>query len=194
MKIKCMNFMSSLNGLCFARSVFEYELTKHGRSYWTTGEQKVAYFRKDRQQGRPKIWWLRNHKLTSESLPIEWVMALLMEKRRKFSDLMRSVFEGWTSWKNLKGILWNFGEVGGLYPTRKPFTRCEVKEFVGLYILNGTSISPRIEYKFRSQEEDPVNDSDFCNDYFGCQTDLRFIQFRLLFVIQNLMLTIPSRK
>jgi len=178
----------------FSEKCFECELTRGGKSYKKNGRGKPAYTEKTRTKGRPRLRWLREHQLTSDSHPLDWVMALLMKRRRRFSDPKRSIFEDWTSWTNAKGILGNCGEAGGLYPTWKPFSISEIKQFVGIYILNGISISPRIEYKFRSQDVDPVNGSDLCNVAFGRDADRRFKQFRALFAVQDPVLAIPSRK
>jgi len=61
----------------------------------------------------------------------------------------KTVFNDWTSRSNVKGILANCGVIGGIYPTWTPFNIDEIEQFIGLYILNGLNISPRIEYKFR---------------------------------------------
>ena len=60
--------------------------------------------------------------------------------------------------------------------------------------MNGVSISPRVEYKFLSQDDDPVNGSNLCNRAFGSDATRRFKQFRSLFAVQDPILPIPTRK
>lgn len=71
-----------------------------------------------------------------------------MKRIQRFSDPKRSIFDDWASWSNAKDILGNCGKAGGVYPIWKPFSISDIKNFVGIYILNGISISPIIEYKF----------------------------------------------
>ena len=63
-----------------------------------------------------------------------------MKRRRRLSDPKIFIFEYWTSWTNAKGVLTSCGEVGGLYPTWKPFIISGIKQFIGIYISNGISI------------------------------------------------------
>ena len=84
--------------------------------------------------------------------------------------------------------------VGDAYPTCKSFTIDEIKKFIGVYILNGISISPRVEYKFILKDVDPVNGNNLCNRAFGRDEERRFKKFRALFTVQDTILEIPSRK
>ena len=70
----------------------------------------------------------------------------------------------------------------------------EIQQFIGLIILNGISISPRMEYKFKTQQEDPVNGNDLCASVFGANGEKRYRQFCSLFAIQDPMIQIPDRK
>ena len=149
---------------------------------------------KVRDKGRPKEEWLKDHKLTTESLPIKWLMAMLLKPKVAGPEKRKMVFNDWTSWSNAKGILANCGVIGGMYPTWTPFDIDEIEQFVGLYILNGLNISPRIEYKFCPQDEDPVNGNNLCSAMFGSDAERRFKQFRALFAVQDPMLPIPNRR
>ena len=62
---------------------------------------------------------------------------------------------------------------------------------VGLYILNRICISPRIQYKFKTQDEDPVNGNDLCSAVFGSNAEKRLREFQSLFAVQDPMLVIP---
>ena len=48
-----------------------------------------------------------------------------------------------------------------MYPKWVPFTTVEVLQNLGLYLLNGLNISPRVEMKFDNVEDDPINGSEF---------------------------------
>ena len=126
----------------------ELELTRSGKSYKKDDHGKDKYFEKVRDKGRPKTEWLKDHDLTSESPPIKWLMAMMSKPRTNGPEKRKTLFDDWTSWSNAKGFLGNCGKIGGMYPNWTPFSIKEIQQFVGLYILNGLNISPRIEYKF----------------------------------------------
>ena len=67
----------------------------------------------------------------------------------------------WTSWTNSKSILSNIGR-GGAYNLGNytPVDMVEIKQCIGILILNGLGTLPRLEYEFNSQLDDPVNGSD----------------------------------
>ena len=70
----------------------------------------------------------------------------------------------------------------------------EIKQCLGLLILNGLSISTRVEYKFKSQDYDPINGSDLVHASFGSNAENIFKLFKLLFAVQYPMVNVPSRK
>ena len=112
------------------------------------------------------------------------------EKRKK----AKTLFQDWTSWTNAKGILTNCGQAFGQYDNWEYFCVSEIQQFIGLIILNGISISPQMEYKFKTQQEDPVNGNDLCALVFGANGEKRYRQFRSLFAIQDPMIQTPDRK
>ena len=106
----------------FDRGVFsekskELELTRSGKGVKKDGRGRNNYFEKVRHKGRPKEEWLKDHKLTTESLPIKWLMAMLSKPKVAGPEKRKTVFNDWTSWSNAKGILANCGVIGGMYPT-----------------------------------------------------------------------------
>ena len=50
-----------------------------------------------------------------------------------------------------------------------------------------------MEYKFRSQHDDPVNGNDLCHNSFGKNAERRHKEFKNLFAVQDPMLPIPPR-
>ena len=65
------------------------------------------------------------------------------------------------SWTNSKAMLANTGENGITYKDFTPFNADELRCHVGIYVLQGLSLSPRVEYKFNCQCDDPVNGNDY---------------------------------
>ena len=49
-------------------------------------------------------------------------------------EKVKTVFGGIVSWFNVKVVLENYGRIGGMYPTWKPFSIGGIKLFTGLYI------------------------------------------------------------
>ena len=49
----------------------------------------------------------------------------------------------------------------------KDFTTDEMRQYMGLYILDGVSPLPRVDMKVQSQADDPVNANVLCHENFG---------------------------
>ena len=142
--------------------------------------------------GRARLQWIEEHDLEVESPPSAWVKALM---KLELNDYFETLTAKWTSWTNSKGILSNIG-LGGKYDsgTFTPYSIEEIERMLGLIVLNGLSTSPRVEYKFKSQNDDPVNGSDLVCASFGKNAMKRYKLFKLLFAIQDPMIPVPSRK
>ena len=59
--------------------------------------------------------------------------------------------------------------------------------------MDGLSISPNVEYKFKSQNYDPRNVSDLVHASFGAKYANIFKLFKLLFAVHDPMVNLPSR-
>jgi len=79
----------------------------------------------------------------------------------------------------------NAGQPGGMYPDWKPFSPIEIKQYIGLYILNGQSPSPQISMKFRPHHEDYVHGNDLCFKVFGRNGARRHQMFKAFFACQD---------
>jgi len=100
----------------------------------------------------------------------------------------------WTTNTNTRAILLNAGVLGRVYPEFKPFTPMEIKQFIGLYILQGLSPSPQLKLKFHPQNEDPINGSDLCYKVFEKNADKCHKHFKAFFTLQNSLKQVPSKK
>ena len=94
-----------------------------------------------------------------------------------------SIFSDWKNYTNLKADLCHAGHK--MYKSWIPFSTKEIKQFVGLYVLDGISPSPRFEMKFNTQLEDPANGNDLCHDAFGSNAGERFKMFKCFFAVQD---------
>ena len=67
----------------------------------------------------------------------------------------------------MKASLASAGIDGTCYEEFKPFSVKEIRQHLGLYILQGLNPSPRIEMKFKPQREDMIHGSDLIYRSFG---------------------------
>ena len=79
----------------FTEKCYECELTRGGKTYKKDGGGIPKYFEKACNKERPKMQWLKDHRLTSDSHPLDWFMTLMEKCRRRASNPRRSVFEDW---------------------------------------------------------------------------------------------------
>ena len=82
--------------------------------------------------------------MTEEYPTTAWVHA--MTKINPSNYFHETLIPKWTYWKNAKGILRNIG-LGGQYDGGSfyNFNTKEVKECLGMLVLNGLIISPHVE-------------------------------------------------
>jgi hypothetical protein len=86
------------------------------------------------------------------------------------------------------------GKGGAVYPDFKPFSMHEIRQHIGLYVLNGLNPSPGVELKFRSSAQDELHGSDFVRNSFGPSAERRHRMFKAFFAVQNPMIEAPPRK
>jgi len=101
---------------------------------------------------RPKIPWLQEYNLGSSSHPIEWLDAIFARKQHSYERKKNkkkervSIFSDWKNFTNLKASLYHAGHK--IYKGWKEFKTDEARQYVGLYILDRVSPSPRVDTKF----------------------------------------------
>ena len=106
-------------------------------------------------------------------------------------------FSQMCAYTNLKADLAGAGRGGTCYPEFQHFTVQEIKQFMGFYIINGLSPSPRIEMKLKSQREDWLNGNDFINQSFRGKSgtvEQRHWHFKAFLAMQNPRMEPPARK
>ena len=143
-----------------------------------------------REKGYVHPVFKKKHNLSKLSRSYEFADAFLPRKS-KYSDHPGRPgsfsFANLTSWTNTKAVLANAGENGTTYPDFVPFDVDELRSHVGLYVLQGLSPSPRIEYKFKRQCDDPVNGNDYVWQAMGkkCNRERRHKHFKAFFSCQD---------
>jgi len=154
---------------------------------------EVQWTNEIREKGRANKEWVDKQGLTEFSKPSDWFEALLPLKKDKDSPRGMVSISDWTSYLNTRAIISNAGNPSHIYPDFTPFSPQEVKQFIGLYILQGLSPSPQVKQKFKPHHEDYVNGNDLCYQVFGKKGERRHKQFKTFFAIQDpLKLTPPK--
>jgi len=187
------DFVESFDRPVFKEMSPEWRFTrsKKNNRLQMNGRGIPRYFSIIRGKGRAKVSWLEKHDINNQSQPWKFVVTL-MRTELTGEDKKRTLFDNLLFWTNAKVILGYVGR-GGAYNGFTDFDIEEIKRFAGLYVMNGINVSPRIEYKFESQENDWVNENDALNHAIGIQGVHRRKHFMYLFVVQDLMCTIPDR-
>jgi hypothetical protein len=91
-----------------------------------------------------------------------------------------------------KAMLACAGKEGAIHERDwKPFTMKELRQHLGLYILNGLSPSPHVEWKFKPQSADATHGSDFV---YGPNAERQHRHFKCFFTVQDPSIHPPSRK
>jgi len=134
----------------------------------------------------------KKHGLSSKSMPWDFVDAFIpFKENKRVSERDHFSFEKMTRWTNNKAILAGAGST--TYHDFKPFTPQEIRQHFGIYVLHGIQPSPRVEYKFRSQRQDPVSGNDFVFSSFGPNAERRHKHFKAFLSCVNPAIDPPSR-
>ena len=145
-----------------------------------------------RMKGQVNEAFKKKHKLSSNSKPWEFVDAFFPFHEDKSTDGKDHFsFEKITRWTNHKAILAGAGET--TYKDFKPFTTREIRQHFGIYVLHGIQPSMRVEYKFRSQRQDPVSGNDFVNRSFGANAERRHKHFKAFLACVDPSILTPNR-
>lgn len=138
--------------------------------------------------------FLKKHRLTFRSDPVEFVDAFIPWEANPYGDKHFSLSQI-TTFTNTKARLANAGKGGTFYRDYQgDFTVKETRQHLGLYIWNGLSPSPRMDLKFQSQADDPVNGNDYIKSELGPGAERRHKHFRAFFAVSDPLKAIPDRK
>lgn len=141
----------------------------------------------------PNIAFCQSHHLDENSSPCDWFNSFLPVLKKHRSPTTQVTIEQITTWTNQRGYLSNAGEGGGNYVNWKPFSVEEMMSHLGVYLLNGLSPSPLIEYKFSPQVQDQVNGNDLCARIFGANSIRRHREFKAFFTACDPLVQPPDK-
>ena len=186
----------------FDRPVFQ---AKHNEIVLTGGRSSKKkpkltkdgdWLRKEvrRTQGCVNPDAMKKYKLSPTTTPLEYMEIFLPFEKNPYSTKREQMISlnQLKKFTNTKALLAGAGDT--LYPEFTPFTTKEIQQHLGLYILNGLSPSPRVEYKFSSQHLDEVHGKDFVFKNFGMNAERRHRHFKAFFSIQDPLIEPPERK
>ena len=154
---------------------------------------EVQWTNEIREKGRANKEWVDEQGLTEYSKPSDWFEALLPLKKKKDGPRSMVSISDWTTYLNTRAILSNAGNPNHIYPDFTPFSPQEVKQFIGLYILQGLSPSPQVRQKFKPHHEDYVNGNDLCYQVFGKKGERRHKHFKTFFAVQDPLKITPQK-
>ena len=145
-------------------------------------------------KGKPRSAFLEQYHLTQDSTPVEFVDAFFPMYENKVKDGNGDPFlsmEYLARNTNLRATLAFAGEA--TYDDwHGNFSIKEIRQHLGLYVLNGLSPSPGLEKKF--DYTDKANYNSFVSQNFGTNAVRRLRQFKCFFSCQDPLKAVPDRK
>lgn len=131
------------------------------------------------------------HGITPDSHPAKRCNVFVPRNRkRQGSEGFTSIVDT-TLFTNKNSYLFNAGVCGTQYPNFTPFSVDIIMRHIGMYMLNCLYPSPQVEMKYDSQERNPTNVSDICNQLFDTGTKRRHKEFNTFLAIQELVKPVP---
>jgi hypothetical protein len=146
----------------------------HGRQYiprYDRSGNKVAAAAEPQQLVLRKKLVARHkfqicHGLSRHSDPVEFTNAFFPGSPNVYNPNFLSM-DKLTIYTNLEAQLANAGPRGSCYKDFTQFNVNKIRQFLGLYIWNGISPSPRINMKLKSPFEDPVHGNRYLYNHIG---------------------------
>jgi hypothetical protein len=120
------------------------------------------------------------HQLSKHSDPVEFAEAFIPWNANVYNDKFLSMHQ-LTVFTNLKALSANAGKGGSCYPDFEPFTVKQIRQFLGVSIWQGLNPSPRVEMKFASSFEDPVQGNQYLYHHIGRNAVRRYKEYRAFF-------------
>ena len=139
----------------------------------------------------PKV--IKKYKLTTNTRPEEYADIVLPFKKNMQGGKEQLSFRQLKDWTNIKASLADAGKDGTCYRDFHEFSTHELRQHMGLYVLQGLCPSPRVEMKFRSQQQDKVHGNDFVYRSFGPKAERRHRHFKAFFATQDPRIDPPPR-
>ncbi|OEU12697.1 hypothetical protein FRACYDRAFT_243954 [Fragilariopsis cylindrus CCMP1102] len=195
---KKYNFEEVIDVPVFSAKTKVYEFKRNGEIKIDVATKEPIMKEIPRKHGAVNPVFIKKHKLTKMSRPHEFADAFIPFKS-KYSSYENTAggfsFLNLTKWTNTKAMNADAGKDGSTYKDFVPFSVRELRSHFGLYVLQGLSPSPRVEYKFKPQTADPVNGNDYVYQSFGqkMNRERRHKHFKAFLSFQDPTMKVPSR-
>ena len=131
----------------YFRGIINYKRNKNGYYLYT---QQVT------DETVPNFEYLFENGVGLDSHPVEWFDLFFPMRRSKDTHPKATKMDNMTAWLNVKAKMSNAGR-GGKYKSFEGFDKDEFMAHLSLYLLHAISPSPKIDFKFKREIEDPVN-------------------------------------
>lgn len=177
----------------------EFDATDDRELRWANGrvkKTKDGTNMKDSQKrvtGRINPEFIKKHNLNRQTRPDQYAETLLPLNRNIIDNKEWVSFCQWKDWSNLKASLADAGKDGSCYRDFVDYTTPEIRQHVGIYLLNGLCTSPSVEKKFKPQHVDKIHGNDFVYRSFGANAERRHRHFKAFFACQDPRITPPNR-
>ena len=195
---KKYNFEEVIDVPVFSAKTKVYEFKRNGEIKIDVATKEPIMKKIPRKHGAVNPVFIKKHKLSKMSRPHEFADAFIPFKS-KYSSYENTAggfsFLNLTKWTNTKAMNADAGKDGSTYKDFVPFSVRELRSHFGLYVLQGLSPSPRVEYKFKPQTADPVNGNDYVYQSFGqkMNRERRHKHFKAFLSFQDPTMKVPSR-
>ena len=158
-----------------------------------------------RVKGGPKKGFLKKHNLNEKSHPFDWWTALMpltpndnihsaKEANVKGNQTTKFAVSNWAAYTNAKASLVNAGDKGHIFEGKfKPLSSSDIFKMLGVYMLDGLSPTPRLEWTMQSQEKQPTHGNDRIANAIGPSYQQLYPSFRAFFAYQDPLMTPPPR-
>ena len=184
------NFTLNLNIPKFEGTYVERITTNSLRNGRGTAVSQTIHH--PRQKGQVSDRIRKKFRLSASTAPRDFVDIFLPDKSQIYDGKHYFSIEQITKWTNQKAMLAGAG-TSSTYPDFKPFTSTEIRQHLGIYILNGIAPSPTVESKFSSQATDPVHGNDMVFRAFDSGATRRHRHFKAFLSIQDPLIKVPPR-
>ncbi len=147
--------------------------------------------------------FLEKYNLDETSHSADWFNALLPLTGRDNLELIDNIdvkndkrtkflVANWTAYTNCKARIANAGEFGSPFAGRwRDLSNDDVRQFLGVIMMDGLIPSPQMLRKFQSQEQDPVQGNNFIHRNCGADAKQRYHMFKHYFGVQDPLTTPP---
>ena len=146
-----------------------------------------------RVEGGPNQEFLAKHNIDDHRHPMDWFVLLMPITQKDNKESIRDInvtgdskttfaISNWTKYTSVKAKMADAGEPGHIFSGKyKPLTLNEIQRQLGIYILDGVSPTPQLNFRMTPQSSDRTHGNNFVANHVGPNSKLKQNIFRHLF-------------